>query len=60
MPAKLNTAIQIKENKMKLDLTIEEINQILNLLGQAPYNQVFQLIQKIQQQGIQQTEEKIW
>jgi len=44
---------------MKLDLTIEEINQLLNLLGQAPYSQVFQLIQKIQQQGIQQTKEKI-
>jgi len=36
---------------MKLDLEVEEINQILGLLGQAPYVQVYQLIAKIQQQG---------
>ena len=36
---------------MKLELSTEEINQILNVLGQAPYGQVFQLVGKIQQQA---------
>jgi len=36
---------------MKLELTVAEINMILQALGTAPYAQVFELVQKIQQQG---------
>ncbi len=36
---------------IKLELTVEEVNQILEGLGEMPFNKVFQLIQKIQQQA---------
>lgn len=36
---------------MKLELTVEEINLILQALGNAPYAQVFELVGKIQQQA---------
>jgi hypothetical protein len=36
---------------MKLELTVAEINMILQALGNAPYAQVFELVQKIQQQA---------
>ena len=36
---------------MKLDLTINEINLILQALGNAPYAQVFELVQKIREQA---------
>jgi len=36
---------------MKLELTTEQVNQILNALAQQPYIQVHELIQTIQQQG---------
>ena len=36
---------------MKFELTIAEINLILQALGNAPYAQVFELVQKIQQQA---------
>lgn len=36
---------------IKLELTIDETNVILNALGQLSYIKVFDLIQKIQQQG---------
>jgi hypothetical protein len=39
---------------MKLDLTVQEINLILQALGNAPYAQVFELIQKIREQAQQQ------
>jgi len=32
---------------MKLELTINEINVILQALGNAPYAQVFELVEKI-------------
>ena len=35
---------------MKLELTVAEINMILHALGNAPYAQVFELVQKIQPQ----------
>lgn len=35
---------------MKLDLTIEEINVIMQALGNAPYAQVAALVQKIREQ----------
>ena len=39
---------------MKLDLTIQEINLILQALGNAPYAQVFELVQKIREQAAAQ------
>lgn len=39
---------------MKLDLTIDQINVILNALGAAPYAQVANLIAEIQKQGQEQ------
>ncbi len=43
-------------NTIKLQLTLEETNLILNALGDQPYKQVFQLIQSLQQQAAQQIE----
>ena len=42
--------MQIKR-EIKLVLTVEEANQILEALGNQPFNQVFALINKIQQQA---------
>lgn len=39
---------------IKLNLTIEETNYILNVLAERPYNEVADLIMKIQQQGNEQ------
>lgn len=36
---------------MQLQLTTEQVNQILNALAQQPYIQVHELIATIQQQG---------
>ena len=36
---------------MKLDLTIAEVNIIMQALGNAPYVQVAELIQKIREQA---------
>lgn len=36
---------------MKLDLTVQEINIILQALGNAPYAQVFELVEKIRAQA---------
>lgn len=36
---------------MKLDLTIPEINAVLQALGAMPYAQVFELVQKIREQA---------
>jgi len=36
---------------MTLDLTVNEINLILQALGQAPYASVFELVQKIREQA---------
>jgi len=36
---------------MKLELTINEINMILQALGNAPYAQVFELVEKIRTQA---------
>ena len=40
--------------EIKLELTIEETNLILDALGEKPFKQVFGLIQKIQQQAASQ------
>ena len=36
---------------MKLDLTLPEINAVLQALGGMPYAQVFELVQKIRTQA---------
>ena len=36
---------------MKLDLTINEVNIIMQALGNAPYVQVAELVQKIREQA---------
>ena len=41
---------------MKLDLTVQEINLILQALGNAPYATVFELVQKIREQAQAQIE----
>lgn len=38
-------------NDLTLSLTLPEINQILDALGKRPYEEVFQLVSKIQQQA---------
>jgi hypothetical protein len=38
--------------KINLELTIEEINQILSLIDQYPYRQVSSLIETIKNQSI--------
>jgi len=39
-----------------LNLTIQEINLILQALGQAPYIQVAELVEKIKAQAVPQVE----
>jgi hypothetical protein len=36
---------------MKLDLSLNEINVIMQALGNAPYAQVFELVEKIRTQA---------
>jgi len=46
---------------MKLELTINEVNVILQALGNAPYAQVFELVEKIRTQAqaqMQSTEQQ--
>ena len=38
-------------NEITLKLTLEEVNHILNALGEQPFAQVHQLITKVQTQG---------
>jgi hypothetical protein len=42
---------------IKLDLTIADTNTILNALGKQPFEQVAQVVGKIQQQGGPQAKE---
>jgi hypothetical protein len=39
---------------MKLELTVDEINAIIGMLGRQPYEQVEGLISKIREQAIPQ------
>ncbi len=39
---------------LQLTLTVDEVNTVLEALGQQPYVKVFQLIDKIQQQAAEQ------
>lgn len=43
-------------NEIELRLEIEEINLILEALGQQPFARVFELVAKIQQQASEQLE----
>jgi hypothetical protein len=43
---------------MKLDLSIQEVNTILACLGRAPYEAVFELIEKIRNQAKEQVHTK--
>jgi hypothetical protein len=46
---------------MKIELTINEVNMILQALGNAPYAQVFELVEKIRTQAqaqVQPTEQQ--
>ena len=36
---------------IQLTLTVEEVNQILNALGEQPYAKVYTLVNKIQEQA---------
>lgn len=47
----MTEACRNKGKKMKLDLTIEEINLVLSALAKAPYEVVYQVIHKIQDQA---------
>lgn len=42
---------------IQLQLTLDEVNVILNALGNLPYAQVYQLIHKINQQSVPQVEQ---
>ncbi|HEY8459191.1 MAG TPA: hypothetical protein VIM99_02365 [Blastocatellia bacterium] len=42
---------------IKLNLTLEEVNLVLESLGHMPYVRVFQLISKLQQQAMPQLQE---
>jgi len=37
--------------KLKINLTIEEVNKVLEALGNMPYARVYELVQNIQQQA---------
>ncbi|CCI22330.1 hypothetical protein [Microcystis aeruginosa] len=43
--------------QISLELTLGEVNQVLEALGTMPYRQVYQLIGKIQRQGESQLEQ---
>jgi len=43
---------------MNLDLTLEEVNVILTALGKAPYEAVFEIINKIKTQAVPQLKPK--
>lgn len=42
---------QAQVQTVKLELTVDEVNAILASLGKHPFESIFQLIGKIQQQG---------
>lgn len=42
---------QMNEQKIKLELTVEEVNTILTALAARPYYEVAELIGKIQTEG---------
>ncbi|MBC6479735.1 MAG: hypothetical protein GDA56_20100 [Hormoscilla sp. GM7CHS1pb] len=40
--------------EIELKLTVNEVNQVLEALGQLPYARIYQLIHKVQDQAQQQ------
>ncbi len=50
--------MQQQQDTLNLQLTLNEINTILTALGERPYVQVFELIQKIQGQAGAQVRER--
>ena len=48
----------MQNKSIKLELTVDEVNLILESLGQLSFNKVFQLVGKIQQQAGEQLNEK--
>jgi len=42
---------------MKLDLSLDEINKILGVLGRQPYQEVEQLIAEVRRQALPQLQE---
>ena len=47
---------QAQQLTIKLELTIDEVNAILASLGKHPFEAIFQLVNKIQQQGAGQVQ----
>ena len=47
----------INEAIIKLELTVNDVNQLLNILGNAPYVQSANIITQIQAQGVPQFKE---
>jgi hypothetical protein len=47
---------QAQQLTIKLELNIDEVNAILASLGKHPFEAIFQLVNKIQQQGAEQVQ----
>jgi hypothetical protein len=45
---------QVQQPTIKLELSIDEVNTILASLGKHPFENIFGLVNKIQQQAIPQ------
>jgi len=45
-------------NPLKLDLTLDEVNTVLDTLGNLPYKQIAALFEKIKSQAVAQLEEQ--
>lgn len=45
------------EKELTFTLTVEEVNLVLEALGKEPFNKVFQLIGKVQQQASAQLQQ---
>lgn len=48
-------AKQVPQKNIKLELTIDEVNEVLESLGRQPFMNVYRLIEKIHVQAKQQT-----
>jgi len=49
-------AEQAQQLTIKLELNLDEVNAILASLGKHPFEAIFQLVNKIQQQGAEQVQ----
>lgn len=41
-------------DKIRIELTLEEVNAIIAVMAQLPFNQVHELVQKIRNQALEQ------